>query len=547
MARPRALWSLAFIAFFLIFGAWSVAAPYDGTPDEMQHVIRASGVAGGQIMPEPVRVKGQSGTIQNVSAGLDAPATCWLAKPGVSAACADEPTGGPLVDTPTLAGRYHPLYYAAVGWPLRIWDGWTGVLLARLVSAALSAALLASAFVLLVRSRYGLMLGGLLVASTPILGQMAGAVNPNGLEISSGIALASAGIPLLMGAQRAAARPAFWLLGISAALLATLRSMGPLFLFVGLLAMLLPATRRHFRELLARFGRPLRVVAVVVVVSVALAGVWILLMKTGDLTSPPPKAQLTAGQAVHTVFNQWGPLLQQLVGIAGWLDVTMPLPFYWLWIGIAASLTLFAYVVGSRVDRWRLGVVLIGGALVPSVLQLININTVGYITQGRYMLPVLVFLPLLSAFILERRLLSPRQSHSFTKMCVWALLPIHMVLLWSSMVRWQRGLPTVPTLHHLDPFWGPWRPVLGSWTPLLAMLGGLLLLGALVLRNSARIAAGPVGGDVGGDGAGVEAPVVTAASGVVTSGGESAAVVADVKPATGSTPPHSELQTVRSS
>ncbi|GIG60400.1 hypothetical protein Lfu02_47720 [Longispora fulva] len=495
-ARPRALWVLSFLAFFLVFGAWSVAAPYDGTPDEMQHMIRAAGVAGGQIAPEPVRVKGQSGTIQNVPAGLNASGICWTSKPLKSAECAPQPSSGPLVDTPTLAGRYHPLYYAAVGWPLRIWDGWAGILVARLMSAALSAALLSWAFMILTRwSRFGLMLGGLVAVSTPMLAQIAGAVNPNGLEISAGIALAAAGIPLLMGPRRGDTRQLYWLVGISIVLLASLRSMGPLFLGTGLLAMLLPVTRRRAKELLANHGRPIRVLSVITVVSVALAAAWIVLMNTGDLTSPPPKEHLSGGQAVIKVFAQWGQLLQEMVGYGGWLDTAIPPPFYWIWLTIAASLVVFALVVGTRADRWRILVIAIGGALIPTILQAININIVGYITQGRYMLPAIVFLPLLGAFIVEQRLLTARQSHSFTKLCVVAMLPIHLVLLWYTMVRWQRGIPRTPTLHALDPFWGPWHPVLGSLTPLLAMSAGLLLLGGLVLWASARTVARPAPAD----------------------------------------------------
>ena len=46
---PRRLWLLAFAGFFLMAGAWAVAAPYDGSPDEVQHIFRAVGVVSGEV------------------------------------------------------------------------------------------------------------------------------------------------------------------------------------------------------------------------------------------------------------------------------------------------------------------------------------------------------------------------------------------------------------------------------------------------------------------------------------------------------------------
>ncbi len=49
----RLTWLFAFLGFFLVLGAWSVAAPYSGTPDEQDHILRAYGVATGQVVLDP--------------------------------------------------------------------------------------------------------------------------------------------------------------------------------------------------------------------------------------------------------------------------------------------------------------------------------------------------------------------------------------------------------------------------------------------------------------------------------------------------------------
>src|SRR5262249_36381324 len=140
------LWVTAFVGFFLVFGAWAAAMPPHAAFDEQPHVIRAAGASAGQIVPRVVN--GES--VQTVPRGYDT-SLCFIGKPGVSAACLGPFAGAERVELQTSAGRYFPLYYVVVGWPLNVWPGWTGLLAARLISAALSAAFLAGALVTLVR------------------------------------------------------------------------------------------------------------------------------------------------------------------------------------------------------------------------------------------------------------------------------------------------------------------------------------------------------------------------------------------------------------
>src|SRR5687768_12305579 len=129
------LWLLAFGGFFLMFGAWAVAAPYDGVSDERAHVIRAAGVGGGEFAPKPTRAFGGTGAFQTVPRGFGGikESPCWWhGVTTASVACASEPTASrERVVKPTSAGRYHPAYYALVGWPLQVWPGWSGLIVAR--------------------------------------------------------------------------------------------------------------------------------------------------------------------------------------------------------------------------------------------------------------------------------------------------------------------------------------------------------------------------------------------------------------------------------
>lgn len=488
----RRLWAYAFAGFFLIFGAWAFAAPYDGPPDEVQHVIRAAGVVSGQFAPEPTildnwdgRWSRGLGAYQTVPEGLHSPATCWGFNPDKPASCQTPIHGGPLAEVPTSAGRYNPTYYAFVGLPVRLWPGWGGLVLSRLISAALSAALLACAFAVLVRwSRFGLMLGGLVAASTPMLAHLAGAVNPNGLEITAGIALFAAGIPMLLDDRPVASRrPLYWLFGISAVLLALVRPLGPLWLVCALAALALGLSRARIRELWStRLVRNwLLATGAALLASIA----WTLVMRTGSVVPPDDDMPyISPLQAALTYFEDWNIYFRGMVGAAGWFDIFIPSPFYWLWVSFVAGLLLFALVAVGWIDRWRFVPFVLGGFVAPGIMQVAKANVLGLqVIGGRYMLPLLVGIPLLAAFLLDRTLMNARLSRTMTRLFIIALLPIHIVMLVYAMIRWQRGRGSGA----FNILKGEWHPPTGSLLPMLLMLVGVVVAAYVFWRAQNQI------------------------------------------------------------
>lgn len=480
-------WLGGFAVLFLLFAAWSLAAPYDGTPDEYAHVVRAAGVAGGQIAPRPVAAVQGAGAFQVVPAGLVRKTECWKLHPKVPASCARPPGSDRTprrVATP--AGRYQPGYYALVGLPLRLWPGMPGLLLARLISAAASAALLAAALQAILRySRHRFMLAGFLVVVTPIAAQMASAINPNGLEIAAAIALFAAGIPLIRGGLPTVPRGLLALAGTSALVLAILRTPGPLYLAVALAGLALPVRLASLRRLAA--APPVRRWAIVVTAGALASSAWVLLMHETALGTYRYGRLYRYGQALMLVIDRWRAYLDEMVGVTAWLDTRMAMPAYLLWETAALTLVVAAVVVGARADRWRLAILVAGGAGIPTLTQLIYVRRTGFIIQGRYLLPVLAGVVLLSTFILERRAFGVALCARLTRMIAVVLVPIHLVSLVYTMARWQSGLPAVGGFGplRLNPFAGSWHPVVGSVTPLLLEAAGLSALIVLVWRATA--------------------------------------------------------------
>jgi hypothetical protein len=379
---------------------------------------------------------------------------------------------------PTSAGRYNPLYYALVGWPLKFAPDWTGLVLARLLSAAWSALLVACAFVVLIRwSRFGLMIGALVLSASPMLAHLAGAVNPNGIEIAAGIAFFSAGIPLLLGPRRGNTKPLWWLLGTSGVVLGTVRSLGPVWLALGLALLLTPTSRRAVARLWAdRLARGwLLALGAALVLSVA----WILIMGTGQIAPAAKPGHLSLIHATYQYLDNWTTYLYGMVGVAGWFDIRLSVPFYWAYVGAAATLVVLGLIAGGWANRWRFFLVLVGGLIIPGVLQVSEVNQVGFIIGGRYMLPLVVAMPLLGAFITERRVVTDRQARSLTKLCCLIAMPTQLALLLWAMMRWQKGLNGL----NLNPLTGQWHPPSGSALPVLLMLAGIAVVWWISIRS----------------------------------------------------------------
>jgi hypothetical protein len=171
-----------------------------------------------------------------------------------------------------------------------------------------------------------------------------------------------------------------------------------------------------------------------------------------------------------------------MIGVAGWFDVFLWTPFYLVWIMLVGGLVFFGGLFGTWETRWRYLLILAGGVALPGVLQVSQANVTGFITGGRYMLPLLAGLPLLAAWTLERRLFDAGHTRSLTRAFVVLLLPVHLALLVFAMVRWQRGLPTHAGVGWFNPLAGDWHPPSGSVLPLVVMVIGLVATALLFLR-----------------------------------------------------------------
>lgn len=517
---------VAFVAFFLVGAAWAVAMPVNGTYDEKGHLVRAYAVASGQWFPDG-RVYVPELDLEVPA--FDAPASLlpgavdctWRPPPPKPASCQGPAGDRAIVEIPSTAARYSPVYYAPVGLPLLIWPDHTGIVLGRGVSVLLSALLLAAAAAIAGRLRNRLLLAGVVLVATPMTMNLAGALNPNGLEIAAGVLLFTALLALLRGhpavdagadggavpaagGEEAPARGLLWLAGVAAVLLVTLRQLGPLLFVVDVAACLAVAAPGRFGSLWRR--RDARwILGGAAAGGLAIYGSWLAVSGLATVDPLPGNARhLEAGELWGQIATVRVPFyLQQIVGQFGYGETMISRYAVCAWYLVWAAVVLPALIMGG----WRVRLALTGlvgfcGALLVG-LEAREAAVVGWSMHGRYVLPSAVGVVLIAAAVVGTagRPAGPADGPRWAWLpggprrawlplaLVAAVAPLHGYALARVMTRYQLGIDAA-----LDPLHGVWLPPGGPFVPLLLLAGGLVVQVALLMPVGAG-GARPGGGD----------------------------------------------------
>jgi hypothetical protein len=501
--HPRRVFLLAFAAFFLISASWALALPVNGTYDEKHHIVRAYAVVTGQWLPAG---PADDGTTFG-SEGFDVPASllprnvdCAVGAKRRGPASCQSPTGDrQKVRTPSAAARYSPVYYLPVGLPLLVSPDGTGIVIARLVSALLSALLLAAAVGTAVRLGSRMLVAGVALVSTPMAMNLNGSVNPNGLEIAAGVLLFVTLSALLRGVQPrgVVSRRLLVLAGVAAAIMLTVRQLGPVLLAVDVAACILLAGRARVVALWrSRDAR--RILGGFTLVGVALVTAWLAVSGGADTAAVPERG--VGGDIARQIVTDRMPFyVRQIVGQFGYGETTISPYAICFWYLLCLAVVIPALVWGG----WRLRLVLAGlvgfclALLVALDWHFAPLN--GWFAHGRYALPTGVGVVLLAALAWPSDGLGTRPwngvAHSrwLALALVVAAAPVHLYALARVMTRFSSGIDA-----SLNPFAGQWRPVGGPVVPLLVSVVGLAVLAilSLVTQGSGFPSPGTVSGEL---------------------------------------------------
>jgi hypothetical protein len=337
----------------------------------------------------------------------------------------------------------------------------------RLASAVLVAALLALALDTAVRDRPRRLLAlGVLVAATPTVFVMGGAVNSSALEVAAAIALWTALLALIECPADDRRLPNLVVRATLAGVLLLLaRPFSPVWAAVVSVVVAVVAGRATTWALLRR--RSVQIGCAVVAIAGAAAAAWILLRRPQDdfirwVDHAPRPGRLSTAQSVA---ERTGYFLSGMVGFDGWPgEPTVPPATIATGalsvVIVAAGAGVLALVAAAAWRTSRRGLMILGGLVVgvvsaPIVLSALTANNYVENYSPKYTLPLAVGVPIVAAFLLDQaKQLRPHATWLLAVGVVVAFVVPQLALYWTVAHRFTVG-ERGPILYFLDPRWSP--------------------------------------------------------------------------------------------
>lgn len=500
--RPVTLLIAAWASLLL---AWVGSNPTGSSPDETAHLVKALGVASGDLTgaaaryaPGPEFGPDQLEWINSVTRAFAVPksktfgtiATCNAFRPQQPATCIpvglEKRAGANQSVELTHVGPYQPLPYLALGIPARLAPGGAAAAVAagRLVVALAATGLLALAALALWSAASGAWsLLGLVVGVSPMVVFLGSSFSPSGIEIAAG-ACSAAGV--VATARLAVPKPIAWAaLGVGCSTMALARTTGPYWMVAMFLVLLVLVSPAGLRDRVRKSGRRAVLALAAPLVAAAATVGWDLAVL------PAPAGGTDLGGGIPRAFAALPELMRQAVGVFGWLDTAMPALAYAAWRLMLVGLVLLALLVGRRRDRMIL-LLSIGGVVTATVgLALFAVYPTNFGTQARYTLPLALIVPVLAGEIVarERHRLTGLLPRSLPLAVSVTAAAVHLVGFWSNGRRNSVGTDgPVFFLGHSQ-----WVPP-GGWVPWMLLAGaGTVALAAALWSPRPNLAVSPEG------------------------------------------------------
>ncbi|UDY22536.1 DUF2142 domain-containing protein [Nocardioides sp. Kera G14] len=422
MSRLQVVLIAAGVAILQLVWLFAIA-PFRGI-DEFDHSYRAAAVAHGQWHVQPTAATRGTGAWLRVPQDIvtAASAQCRALPYTVAADCVGTPSSDGMVRIASGAGRYNPVFYALAGLPSLILKGDAALYGMRVVSATLALLVLVAGLLSMrtwASSRWPVLAFG--VALSPVLLYSTAVLAPNGVEMAAGLAAWTS----LIGVIRTPNRPLNTVVAaLSASVLVTVRSLGPLWLVMIVLAVVL-AEMPARQWWMSYFGRRTTWIAAGLVALASVASLWwILSMRalTVGADGSPDANSLDRLKIVGGQIPLW--LLQSVAAFPLRNEASAPTVYL---VYFFALLTVLGLGVSQMPIRVR--VVTIGAIataiIIAGGITFATYNDYGGAWQGRYLLPFLVGIPLLAAAHLDGDI--PEVIRNLASMLVPAALAIAQV------------------------------------------------------------------------------------------------------------------------
>ena len=473
--------------YALLLAAWVLCAAPFSAPDEWSHYLRAIGIGEGHLVGErvanfhdPALTPAQQAWVAQAVRAVKVPPGlspdgygCNAFHPEVPAACISKippPSAVPVVRI-AVNGTYAPFAFVLPGLLLRLANTPPGALsLARAANALTCLVLLALAVCVTSRAS----LPGLLLSVTPMAVYLAASLNPSGPEVAAAVAF-GAGVLAL---ERDRAPMAWTTVALGGAALCLCRSLGPLFVLLIAACALLCSLRGALENVRAA---PRRAAVAALAIGLGAAANRLWEARYGpELRFPRMEPAWIALRQAARSYPEW---LREAIGVFQYTDSSMPGAVYLLWSFLALAAIALALWLGTARERSALLLAILLALAVPLLLEAFALRPIGWVVQGRHVLPVAVIVPLVAGEIVGRhahRLDRGLFAASCAAVC-FACPAVQMVALYADARRSAVGSRG----SWLFPFHPAWSPQVGLWLPLAIALAGSVILAVSAERQAA--------------------------------------------------------------
>lgn len=400
--RPtRGVVAGAVIGLLLLQAAWILTLPPFRGIDEFEHAFKAAAVARGDWSSTHESSPEGRGHLLTVPRDLVEAATpeCEVLQYTTSDQCRGRPSDVPgMVRAASNAAPYNPTYYVLPGLASRLFSGVSGLYAMRVVTAIMCTVLLGLSFLALRRWNSSPWPGvALLSVFTPTFLYTTSITAPNGLEMAAAALVWSSLLGLVRTPEDAATDRVLVGVGtVGAVLLAVVRGLGPVWLLLILISVVLLDPHRALRLLRER---SIQLAAAASFLATVFAGWWIMsshvISGSGTVNatdSPWPRLP-----------GQWVLWFLQSIAAIPFRDQALPAVVYAC--GLAAW--GFLFVVGVRLaSGWQRWAILFTLLAVTGVAIAVTVRTyahLGTAWQGRYGYPLALGVLLLCGLVIEQR------------------------------------------------------------------------------------------------------------------------------------------------
>lgn len=387
----------------LASAGWALGGPVGSPADEPAHIVYAWSV----YHTQPRTPTEQIPVPQWVADVNRMPGVCVLDGANLCDPYTD--TSEAPTTTYTTAAGYPTLYYRLVGWPALFLVGPTAITAMRLVSVALSVGILALGFLPFRRQVPPWLVAAAFVAFTPTVPLFVGAVNPAGAEIVAALALGVLLVGVALRPEVVRPRTAVLSVAVLGAYLLNARPASVFWAFVVLVA-LGPVVMARWWPLVRAAGwwSVGAVTTGAVAAGYALwwyAGPAAVAMDQAEQRKIPNFAVYATPAPAEGWVATWGRQLSENAlnwfGKYGWTEWDPPSSVKLAWFALALAMVVAGFHLVPRVARLSMLGVFVVAFTSPIWLSLLRYPSgIGY--QARYVLPLVVLLPVLAAYGLDR-------------------------------------------------------------------------------------------------------------------------------------------------